>query len=125
MMALLIVQNATRGSEIANRIELADRFTTRLLGLMGRRRLESEGGLLLTRTPSIHTFFMKIPIDVVYLDREGRVLRTERRMPPGRIGPRVRGTVYVLELPPGRLEVRPCTPGDRLAWRPQEVERRP
>lgn len=86
---------------LAGRVQVADSFGPRLLGLMFRRRLDAQEGLLLRPCNSVHTFFMRFPIDVVYLDRDGQVLRVTPAMAPWRVGPLVRGAKQVLELPAG------------------------
>ncbi|HMJ01628.1 MAG TPA: 3-hydroxyacyl-CoA dehydrogenase NAD-binding domain-containing protein [Conexibacter sp.] len=57
----------------------------RLLGLAGLRTPPPDAGLLLTRTRSVHTFGMRFALDLVWLDRDGRVARVDRAVPPGRI----------------------------------------
>lgn len=75
----------------------AKSYFTRLRGLIGRALAEGEG-LMLTPCSQIHTFFMGYAIDVVYLDKQGRVLKIEPEVPPGRIQKTVRGSKHVLEL---------------------------
>lgn len=81
---------------------------------MGQRELAAGFGLLLKGESAIHTFGMRVAIDVVYLDKEGNVLRTTAAMPPSRLGPLVRGTRNVLELPIGTLAKTHTQQGDRL-----------
>lgn len=64
--------------------EVAETFAQRAKGLIGRRGLKPGTGLLITRCNCIHTFFMKFPIDAVFLDREGKVVKTVRGIPPWR-----------------------------------------
>ena len=61
--------NLTRGTQLAGRVELADSFGARFRGLMGRPSLPPGGGLWLTGTSNIHMFFMRFPIDAVFLAR--------------------------------------------------------
>lgn len=63
------------------RIETADTFFTRFLGLMGRKKLPDGDGLLLENCGSIHCFFMKFPIDVIYLDGDRKVIYKETVKP--------------------------------------------
>ena len=77
------------------RIEVADTFARRLRGLMLRRAPAAP--LLLTRTSSVHTCWMRFPVDVTFLDARGRVLR-EVRLRPWRAA-WCRGAAYVLEEP--------------------------
>ncbi len=81
---------------------------------MGKRTLPDGFGLLLENESAIHTFGMRIPIDVVYLDARGRVLRLTHAMPPARLGPLVRGVRNVLELPIGTLAKTQTQTGDIL-----------
>ena len=82
-------------------VGLADRFFLRLRGLIGRDP-EALGGLYIKPCGQIHTFFMSVPIDVVYLDRNGAVLQVEGAVPVTVCRPAVRGARRVLELPAGR-----------------------
>jgi uncharacterized membrane protein (UPF0127 family) len=79
-------------------------------GLLGRDGLAEGEGMLFTRTGSIHTFFMRFPIDAVFCDRELRVLKVVRELPPWRTASK-RGAKVVVELPAGAAAVEP---GDRL-----------
>jgi uncharacterized protein len=103
-----------RGRVVCERCVLADRPLSRLMGLMGRRRLPRGHGLLLQPSPSIHTCFMRFPIDAVFLDRELRVVSVRARMRSWRFAGE-RGARAVLELPAGEAERRGVTPGARLS----------
>ncbi len=109
------IQNQTRGHFLITRGELAQTFWARFRGLMGRRSLEEGEGLVLVGEKSIHTFFMKFPIDVVYADRTWRVVRLDPAMPPNRVGPIVFQAAYVLELPVGVIQATGTTVGDQLS----------
>ena len=69
-------------------------------GLLGRRGLESGEGLLLRPAASVHTFFMRFAIDVVFLSRDGEVLKVADRVPPWRTAA-AKGARAVVELPAG------------------------
>ena len=64
--------------------DVAETFLERARGLIGRRGLDSGRGLLIPRCSCIHTFFMRFPIDAAFLDGEGRVVKTVRRVRPWR-----------------------------------------
>jgi uncharacterized membrane protein (UPF0127 family) len=70
----------------------------RLLGLAGLRELPPGSGLLLPRTRSIHTFGMRFALDLLWLDADGRVVRVDRDVPPGRVRG-CRAAHGVVELP--------------------------
>ena len=78
------------------RVLLAGSLRTRLLGLAFLREMPFACALRLPECSSVHTFGMRFRIDMMFLDREGEVLRIERDVPPGRIV-RCRGAAEVLE----------------------------
>jgi uncharacterized membrane protein (UPF0127 family) len=103
------------GQVVCERCDLADRFLTRLRGLLGRKTLPKGHGLLISRTWSVHTWFMRFPIDAVFLDRELSVLKIKRDLRPWRGASRFRAHC-VLELAAGECERLRLAVGDRLAW---------
>jgi uncharacterized protein len=105
--------NVTRGTIVCEDAVLADRPLQRMRGLLGRELLPAGEGLLLHPAPSIHTAFMRFPIDVVFLDRESVVVRVIDRLPAWRAAkaPRARS---VLELPAGECARRGVQVGDWL-----------
>ena len=93
---------------------LAQTFWARFKGLMRHPGLVEGEGLILKGEKSIHTFFMRFPIDVVYTDRTWRVVYIDPAMMPNRIGPFVRRSVYVLEMPEGVIQTTGTAIGDQL-----------
>ncbi len=109
------IHNLTRQTTLATQGERAHNVWARFKGLMGRASLAQGEALLLEPESSIHTFFMRFPLDVLYLDRAYRVLRADRAMPPSRIGPvYTRGCRAILELPPGTIEATLTEVGDQV-----------
>lgn len=107
-----------QGQVIVQDVVLARTFWSRFMGLMGRTTLDGKG-YLFPHTNSIHTFFMKVSIAVVYLSRTGRVLKVTQEMKPWRIGPWVPGAWWTLELPLGyRLPL----VGDAITGLPGRLE---
>jgi hypothetical protein len=82
-------------------------------GLLGRRGLPPGEGLLLHPAGSIHTFFMRFPIDAVFLDREQRVVRVAPHLGPWRTAAGKRAK-FVLELAAGEAARVGVAPGDVL-----------
>lgn len=103
-MRLARVVNVTTGETLAARAELAESFLARLLGLQGRATLSPGAGLILSPTSSIHMFFMRFPIDAVFVDSEWRVTKVGRRLRPWTVGPFAPGALYCIELPAGVAE---------------------
>jgi uncharacterized membrane protein (UPF0127 family) len=112
--------NQTRGQQLADSAELARSFWTRGLGLMGRAALPPGYALIIYPEWSIHTFFMRIPIDVLFVGRDGLVLGLREAMPPNRPFAGVvpwRGQ-YVVELPSGVIVATGSAVGDQLVVSP-------
>jgi hypothetical protein len=108
--------NQTRQTEIADRIEIADRGPRRRKGLLGRAGLSEGEGLWIVPCEAVHTFGMQFPIDLVYLDRRQRVVKTRANVKPGRLSACL--TAHsVVELPSGTLGKTLVTPGDMLELR--------
>ena len=105
---------------IAPRVRRAGSLRERLVGLMGRRSLEPGEGLWLVPCNGIHTVGMRIPIDVIVLDRQGRVLRICRSLRPWRMILPSRGGHSTVELRAGTLDGASVQVGDRLALERQE-----
>lgn len=80
----------------------ANTFWKRLCGLLPYKSLPEGVGMLITPCKSVHTFFMRFPIDVVYLDREMRVVAIFENVPRGKSLPYQKKAYSVLELPVGR-----------------------
>jgi uncharacterized membrane protein (UPF0127 family) len=99
---LVRVVNRTRGSEvIAERAELATSPWARFWGLMGRRELPPGGGMVLQPGGGIHMMFMRIPLDVIHVDKRDRVTHVLRGIKPWRFGPLFVGGKWAIELPAG------------------------
>jgi uncharacterized membrane protein (UPF0127 family) len=114
MAQRLRVYNRTRNTLLVTEGEIAANLWARFLGLMGRGELPDGFGLLLQNESAIHTFGMRVAIDVAYLDARGCILRISESMPPWRLGPIVRGVRDVLELPTGTLTRAETRVGDQL-----------
>src|SRR5450755_3218702 len=108
------VVNLTRESVVCEQATIADQPLTRMRGLLGRRALPSGEGLLLRPAPSIHTAFMRFPIDVVFLDGDLRVVKLVPRLNPWRTVS-ARSAKSVLELTSGECARRELGLADRLA----------
>ena len=113
--ALVRVTAAGSGELVCARCEVADTVLRRTWGLLGRRGLEPDGGMLITRTGSVMTFFMRFPIDVVFLDRDERVVGIAHDLRPWRIAA-ARRAKSSLELPAGTAAGRGLRVGDVLVF---------
>src|SRR5262249_13984476 len=109
-----VVLNRTRGTTLASSVDLADTPKTRRMGLLGRDSLKPGEGLWIYPTQAIHTFGMKFPIDVAFLDRRLRIKRIYHKLAPSRLTKFVWRAKSVLELPSGSLASTNTTVGDEL-----------
>ncbi|HHZ20474.1 MAG TPA: DUF192 domain-containing protein [Firmicutes bacterium] len=98
-------------------IRLADNFWLRLKGLLGKEGLSPKEGLLLAPCRSVHTIGMKFAIDLVFLDKDNRVLAVYRNVPPGKPGITVKNAAKVLETAAGVTDKFPCPPGAQLHFK--------
>ncbi len=99
-------QNMTRQSVLVNNLEFANSMVSRMIGLMGRKEFHKGSGLLIKRSGnSIHTFFMRFAIDLLFIDKKGEVKYLKKNVVPWKLvfAPLLRNT-DCLELPAGVLE---------------------
>ena len=104
------------GADVCERCLVATGALERMRGLLGRTELASDEGILLRPASSIHTAFMRFPIDVVFLDGSLTVLKVVPALGPWRTATRLRAR-SVLELAAGECERRGLAIGDRLELR--------
>lgn len=111
------VWNRTRASQVAAQVRVADTPRERRVGLLGRETLSPGEGLLIVPTQAVHTFFMRIPIDAIFLDRQRRVKRVYHHLVPNRLTRFVWGAHSVLELESGAAKRSGLAVGDELELR--------
>ncbi len=118
----IAIANATRGTTLADAAGYARGPWRRLIGLLGRAALPAGAGLIFAPCTGLHTWFMRFPIDLVYIQlgdgdgREGVVVRTMAGLRPFRVAP---GRAdLVVELPAGTIARTTTTVGDRIVLRP-------
>jgi uncharacterized protein len=109
----LRIRNSTRETEIGSAIEIADTAARRNKGLLGRTGLEPGEGLWIVPCEAVHTFAMKIPLDLIYLDRNRRVVKVRGHVRPGRVSGALRAH-SVIELPSGAIAASLTRRGDIL-----------
>ena len=104
------------------RAEVAENPWTRSWGLLGRKGLPENQGIWIRKCKYVHTFFMRFPIDVVYLAADGTVVKTCTRLIPFRFSAGSRRADSVLELPAGFLDRREMVVGDKLVMAPADQQ---
>lgn len=113
--------NLARASVLATRLEVAASGPTRRKGLLGREGLSPGEGLWIVPCESVHTFFMRFPIDLVYLDRGNRILKVRSAVGAWRMSACF-SAHSVLELPAGAIRDTATQRGDTLEFTPVEPE---
>ncbi len=101
------------GFLVSGHARRADNFYLRLKGLMFRASLDADEALIFYNAPSIHTFFMRFAIDLVFLDKDYRILRIVSFLPAWRMVYGA-GSYVTLELSPGRARRCGLAKGDSL-----------
>src|SRR5438128_3940553 len=101
------------GEVVVERCELAESTIARMRGLLGRDGLGPGEGILIHPAPSVMTFFMRFPIDVVFLDREKTIVKIVPALRPWRVAS-AHKAVAALELPAGAAEAAGLRPGMTL-----------
>ena len=109
----VMVRNRTRNTVLGTSVDLADTSATRRTGLLKHTSLAKGEGLLIVPCESVHTFFMKFPIDLVYIDRRHKVRKVRSAVPPWRLSACLPAH-SVLELPAGTAQETGTQVGDEL-----------
>ena len=108
----MIVKNLTKDIVLSAQAELADTFFSRMRGLLGRRMFTDGKALVITRCNSIHMFFMKFPIDAIFLDASNRVVGAVKNIQPFQMSPVFWTSTRVVEFPAGTLDRTATSLGD-------------
>lgn len=112
-MTVCTLVNKNSGVVISQNLKIAQGFLARLKGLMFRQAMECTEALLFYHAPSIHTFFMFFPIDIVFLDKNMQIMRICKDLKPWR-AVFCPGAYMTIELPPNRLSEVFASLGDVL-----------
>jgi hypothetical protein len=107
--------NLDRGVNLAQRVRVAATSRERRKGLLGISEMDRDGGLWIHPCEAIHTFGMKMPIDVIFLDRSYRIRKIRREIGANRISFCI-SAASVLELAPGTITATGTQLNDRLEF---------
>jgi len=108
-----VLENARTQRVIADRLLTAFDSRSRRQGLLGRDGLPDGTALIIAPSNAVHTFFMRFPIDVAFVAKDGRVLKVRHAVPPRRITAALRAYA-VAEMPAGTLRRADVRAGDTL-----------
>jgi hypothetical protein len=112
------IRNTTRDVVLARAAEHAARYWDRLVGLLGRDGLADGTGLVLDPCNSVHMWFMRFPIDVVFASDDDRVVAVVPGLRPWAMTRPYFGARVAIELPAGVIARSGTVPGDQLAREP-------
>ena len=108
------IYNITKNVFLAQDALLSDKFWQRICGLLGKPTLAQDSGMVLKPCNSIHTFFMRFPIDLIFIDRANRVVKTVPELKPFRVTAVYLKAYCAIELPAGTIKTSRTAPGDML-----------
>jgi hypothetical protein len=117
----MVVRNKTRNTVLADAAEVADTSEKRRTGLLKHERLDPGQGLWIVPCESVHSFFMKFAIDLVYLDRNKKVRKVRHRMVAWRLSACL-SAHSILELPAGAVAASGTEAGDQLEMVEEKTE---
>jgi len=116
-MKVFRLKNQTLEEELLfDSVKTADNFFIRAFGLIFRKEPESGEGLLFYRCNSIQTFWMRFAIDVIFLDKNNKILALFAGLAPFRITPFIKGVDKVLELRKSSIKNSELNIGDLLLF---------
>lgn len=95
-MKIVIKRN---GITIADRIETAANFKSQLKGLIGRRKFENGSAMIFPGCKQVHTFFMQFPIDILFVNKDRKIIKVVENLLPWKISAYVKDSIDVIELP--------------------------
>jgi len=110
----IIKQNT--GAVLAENALVADNFSARLKGLLGKDSLPSGEALVLKPCYCVHTFFMRFSIDVIFVSHQNKVIQCFSELKPFRITPIYFSSALAIEFPPGTIASTATCPGDTLVF---------
>lgn len=114
MNRLIRVQNGRSGAFLGHRVQMARGWWRGDSGFAGQPELPQGSGILLAPCASVHTLGMQGPVDVLFLDRKGRVVEMWSGLQPGKFAVGGQGVYATLQLPSGTLEETGTRNGDVL-----------
>jgi uncharacterized protein len=107
------VNNST-GKELATDVKVADTLFARMKGLLGKKLLPQGEALWIKPCFSVHSFLMKFPIDVIFLDNRNQVVAVVNNLTPNRLTRLYPQSSSVLELPIGTIDASNTAIGDKI-----------
>ena len=108
------IVNKTKNTILAEEVILADAAFKRIKGLLGKKELKIGKALVLKPCSSVHTFFMRFPIDVLFVDKDNRIIKIIPSLKPFRLTGVYFHAAFAIELPAGTIQSTLTYKGDTL-----------
>jgi uncharacterized protein len=108
--------NQTKNITLAEDVLIANTIFTRIKGLLGKKYFLPNQALILDPCNCVHTFGMHFPIDILFIDKECRIIQTICQLKPNRISRMYWNSSKVIELPAGKLGFTHTKAGDQLKF---------
>ena len=112
----MIIINTTKNTTIAREGAMADTFFARMTGLLGRKTLKKGEALVITKCQSIHMFFMRFAIDVIFIDKNSMTVGLVKSIKPFRMSPYFFKACSAIELEAGTIERTKTLIGDQILF---------
>lgn len=112
----MVIRNKIRLTLLAKNCQTADNFLSRLKGLIGKESFLEEEGLIITPCNSIHMFFMKFSLDIIFVDKSNRVVHLIENIKPWKLSKIVWSAAFVIELPINSIKKTNTEVGDILEF---------
>lgn len=112
--------NKSKNILLAEKVKIANGFWMRTKGLIGEKKLESSFALVIPDCSSVHTFFMSIPIDILFLDDQNKIIKSVSKLAPYRFSFGPKQSNKVIELPAGTIKQTQTEVGDILQIQEEE-----
>ena len=109
-----MIVNLTRNTTIASNVKIAQDTLSRMKGLLGTKEFPSGEALVITHCQSIHMFFMNFPIDVIFCDKQNKVIGLCNGIKPFELSPIFFKASYAIELPAGTVATTQTQAGDQV-----------
>jgi len=106
------IYNSTQNNLIADDVKVAENFFTRSVGLLFKKSFSEGEGLIIKPCCSIHTFFMRLEIDVLFVNKKNEIVAIYENVKPWRILPIHLNSSYVVELSAGQIFTKNIHKGD-------------
>jgi len=109
------IYNSSQNNLIADSVKVAENFFTRSIGLLSRKSISNNEALIIKPCGSIHTFFMRFDIDVLFVNKKNEIIALYENVKPFRILPIHLTSSYVIELAAGSISDKNISKGDLIS----------